>query len=82
MDLAVWRIDSRLASGYGGRKCSACRIVVWQWRARTWEARKEIPVSKCCLQCTTLSAVTWRRVLLDTRKMRGPQITAIPLQWC
>ena len=44
--LAVWGIDSRLASGYGGRKCSDCRIVVWQWRARTWEARKEIPVSK------------------------------------
>ena len=25
--LAVWRIDSRLASGYGGRKCSAWRFV-------------------------------------------------------
>ena len=27
--LAVWGIDSRLASGYCGRKCSACRTVVW-----------------------------------------------------
>ena len=26
--MAVRGIDSRLASGYGGRKCSACRIVV------------------------------------------------------
>jgi hypothetical protein len=39
-------------------------------------------VSKCCLRCTTLSAVTWKRVLVDMRKTRGPQITAMPLQWC
>jgi hypothetical protein len=25
--LAFWGIDSRLASGYGGRKCSAWRFV-------------------------------------------------------
>jgi hypothetical protein len=72
--LAVWGIDSRLASGYRGRKCSPWRFVVWRWRASTWQARKEIPVSKCCLRCTTLSAATWKRGLVDIRKTRGPQI--------
>src|SRR5579864_8627580 len=65
MDWPCGESDSRLASGYGGSKCSAWRFVVWQWRARTWQARTEIPVSKCCLRCTTLSAATWKRVLVD-----------------
>jgi hypothetical protein len=28
-------------------------------------------VSKRCLRCTTLSVVTWKRVLVDMRKTRG-----------
>lgn len=28
-------------------------------------------MSKCCLRCTTLSAVAWKRVLVDMRKDAG-----------
>jgi hypothetical protein len=48
--LAVWRVGSRLASAYIGRKRSAWHFNVRQWRANTSQLRKEILVSAASKQ--------------------------------
>jgi hypothetical protein len=63
--LAVWRVGSRLASAYIGRKRSAWHFNVRQWRANTSQLRKEILVTpnnslcRCRVRQRGESAFLW-----------------------
>jgi multidrug efflux pump subunit AcrA (membrane-fusion protein) len=50
------------------------------WAPRPPSNRTRRPWRNAVCDAPTLSAVTWKRVLLDRRKTRGPQIRAMPLQ--
>ena len=59
--LAIRRVDSRLASGYIGRKCSARQLDVQKWQAKSYQPRTKILVSAssgngCCRSEVRLSS--------------------------
>ena len=51
--------DSRLASGYGGRKCSAWRFDVWQLCAKRWQPKKDILVNAASRQLGMTDPDKW-----------------------